>query len=102
MKKLFFILIILLVSCSTIDKLPHDEFVKFRTSNDTIYYNNQAVAIYLNVEWEYYRGHKTLEISLERLNGAADQMTDKIVDYVVTKHPKAKAEVKVPRNPFTY
>ena len=98
MKKLFIILTTLaLASCSTYKKLPESELAKFRTSSDTIYYQNEAVAVYLNIEWEYYRGHKTMEISVERINGGADEVTDKIVDYIVAKHRNAKAEVKIPR-----
>lgn len=101
MKNLIILLTtILIVSCSTYKKLPESELVKFTTSNDTIYYQKEPVAVYLNIEWEYYRGHKTMEISFERLNGGADDMTDKIVDYIVHLHPKAKAEVKIPRQPM--
>lgn len=97
MKKLFIILSLALASCSTYKKLPDSELAKFKTSNDTIYYDNKAVAVYLNIEWEYYRGHKTMEISVERINGGADEVTDKIVDYIISTHRKAKAEVKIPR-----
>ena len=99
MKKLFTLLttIVVLASCSTHKKLSDSELAKFEIKNDTIYYQKEPVAVYLNIEWEYYRGHKTMEISVERINGGADEVTDKIVDYIVSKHRNAKAEVKIPR-----
>lgn len=99
MKKLllFSLLATTLMACIT-TKLPKEEMDKFEIKGDSILYEGKYVAKYLNSEWEYYRGNKTLEISLERINGGADEMTDKIVDFIITKHPKAKAEVKIPRD----
>lgn len=87
----------ILVSCATKTKLSKDEMSKFVITGDSILYDGIYVAKFVNVEWEYYRGNKTMEISVERINGGADEMTDKIVDFIITKHPKAKAEVKIPK-----
>ena len=97
MKKLLFIPIILMFACKTQSSLTKQDIKSFSIKGDSILYNNQYVAKYLNVEWEYYRGKKTLEISVERIGAGADQMTDKIVDWIIYNHPKAKAEVKIPR-----
>jgi len=99
MKKLITLLMftIVLFSCNTYKTLSKEELNRFTSKNDTISYDGQPVAVFLNIEWEYYRKHKTMEISVERIGGGADEMTDKIVDYIRTKHPNAKAEVKIPR-----
>lgn len=97
MKKIIILLSTILVGCSTNKPLSKDEMAKFEMKGDSILYDNIYVAKYLNIEWEYYRGHKTMEISLEQIDGGANAMTDKIVDFIRTKHPKAKAEVKIPR-----
>lgn len=89
--------LLFLSSCVGYKNLPKEEMDKFTSKNDTISYMGQPVAVFLNIEWEYYRKHKVMEISVERIGGGADEMTDKIVDYIRTKHPKAKAEVKIPR-----
>ena len=79
-------------------KLSTEEMKKFTLSNDTLYYSKEPVALYTSVEWEYYRGRKTLEISFDRIGGGLDGMSDIIVNYIYTKHPRAKAEVKIKRS----
>lgn len=79
------------------EKLSTQEMAKFKTRNDTIFYEDKAVAIYTNCEWEYYRGKKTLELSFERLGYGLDWMSDHIINYIHTRYPKAKAEVKIPK-----
>lgn len=101
-KKLITILIfiaitIIFFSCSRYKKISKSDIDKFRSRNDTIYYDNIPVAIFTNVEWEYYRNHKVMEISVNQIKKGSDEMTDKIVDYIIYLHPKAKAEVKIPR-----
>lgn len=93
---------IFLVACgnSTKINLSDEEKAKFSHDQQFIYYNGEAVARFNNIEYEYYRGHKVMEISLEQLKPGLDDFTDKIVDYVRTKNPKAKVEVKVPFFPM--
>lgn len=88
---------LLLGSCVAKNTLTKTDITDFRNSGDSIFYKNEYVAKFLNIEWEYYRGKKTMEISVEQINGGADFMTDKIVDYIRLKHPNAKAEVKIKR-----
>ena len=97
MKKLIIIILVFLASCKTTSVLTKEDIKSFEIKGDSILYKGEYVAKYLNVEWEYYRGKKVLEISVERVGAGADQMTDKIVEWIVYKHPKAKAEVKIPR-----
>jgi len=87
----------LMVTCHTQSKISKQEIAKFSVKGDSILYEGNYVAKFLRVEYEYYRGRKTLEISVEKIEGGADAMCDKLVDYIVYKHPKAKAEVKIPR-----
>lgn len=82
-------------SCCCQKPLASD-MAKFSIKGDSIFYEGKHVATFLNLEWEYYRGHKTMEISVGQVGDGANQMTDKIVDFIRTKHPKAKAEVKIP------
>ena len=97
MKKLLLIIIVLITSCKSNSVLTKEDIRQFSIEGDSILYNGVYVAKFLNVDWEYYRGRKTLQISVERVGAGADQMTDKIVEWIVYKHPKAKAEVKIPR-----
>lgn len=85
------------VSCASRKPLSESEMSKFSIKGDSILYENQYVAKFLNLEWEYYKGSKTMEISVEQVSLGADAMTDKIVDFIRMKHPNAKAEVKIPR-----
>ena len=94
---LIMFLALMMVACHTQSKISKQEVAKFSVKGDSILYEGNYVAKFLSVEYEYYRGRKTLEISVEKINGGADQMCDKLVDYIIYKHPKAKAEVKIPR-----
>ena len=87
----------LMIACHTQSKISKQEISKFSIKGDSILYENKYVAKFLRVEYEYYRGRKTLEISVEKIEGGADAMCDKLVDYIIYKHPKAKAEIKIPR-----
>lgn len=98
MKKLLItISTVFLISCGNVKKLNNSQMEKFSISNDTLFYMKKPVAVYTSVEWEYYRGKKTLEISVDRINGGMDNMVDTIVNFIHTKHPKCKAEVKSPK-----
>lgn len=102
MKKIILLsaLIFLISSCVGVlktSKLSHCEMAKFQVRNDTVIYSGTPVAVYTNCEWEYYRGKKTLELSFERLGFGLDSTTDKVLDYIHTRYPKAKAEVKIPK-----
>lgn len=85
------------VACS--QKINPEHVQHFTKSGDTILYYNTPVAVFRNIEWEYYRGHKTMEISVERINGGADSVVDRTVDYLRTLHKNAKVEVKLPYSP---
>ncbi len=87
-----------LYSCNVSHKLSKSEYDKFSTKGDSIIYNGIYVAKYSHLEWEYYRGHKTLEISLEKTSEGVDDMADKIVNYVRTKNRNLKIELVIPKN----
>ena len=94
------VLIVLISSCVgglKTSKLSKSEMSKFQVRNDTVIYSGNPIAVYTNCEWEYYRGKKTLELSFDRLGHGVDVSTDKILDYIHTRYPKAKAEVKIPK-----
>jgi hypothetical protein len=90
--------VVILYSCGNSTKitLTEEEKAKFSFDQQFIYYDGNAVAKFNNIEYEYYRGHKVMEISLEQLKPGLDDFTDKIVEFVRSKNPKAKVEVKVP------
>ena len=82
------------------NNLSEEERARFHFDQQYVYYDSVKVARFGNIEYEYYRGHKVMEISLEQLKPGMDDFTDKIVDYVRYKNPKAKVEVKIPAFPL--
>jgi hypothetical protein len=88
------------VSQRSLHHLSTDEYNKFSTSGDSIMYNNRCVAVYSHLEWEYYRGRKTLEVSLRKVDNGVDDMADKIVNYFRTKNGNVKIELVIPNIPF--
>ena len=93
---------LVLAACGNSTKiiLTEEEKAKFTYDQQFIYYEGVPVAKFHNIEYEYYRGHKVMEISLEQLKPGLDDFTDKIVEFVRSKNPKAKVEVKVPFFPM--
>lgn len=82
----------------TLHHLSNDEYQKFSASGDSILYNGRCVAVYSHLEWEYYRGRKTLEVSLLKVHNGVDDMADKIVNYVRMKNRSIKVELVIPNN----
>ena len=80
--------------------LTDEEVAKFSYDREFIYFEGQPVAKFNYIEYEYFRGHKVLEISFEQLKPGLDDFTDKIVEFIRYKNPKAKVEVKIPQFPF--
>jgi hypothetical protein len=103
MKKIILLLTFLgtLYSCGVPRHLSKSEYDKFSSKGDSIFYNGICVAKYSHLEWEYYRGHKTLEISIEKMNSGVDDMADNIVNYVRTKNRNLKIELIIPNYPLT-
>lgn len=100
---LLFILLATLIGCGGTKykvTLSQDELDKFSYDKQFIYYDSVAVAEFGYIEYEYYRGHKVLEISVNQLKPGLDDFTDKIVEYIRYKNPNAKVEVKIPQFPF--
>jgi len=87
-----------LYSCTVPRHLSKSEYEKFSSKGDSILYNGIYVARYSHLEWEYYRGHKTLEISVEKINSGVDDLADNIVNYVRTKNRNIKIELIIPKN----
>lgn len=104
MKRLIlFILLSTLVGCGGTKyntTITQAEIDKFSFDKEYIYFESQPVAKFGYIEYEYYRGHKVLEISVEQLKPGLDDFTDKIVEYIRYKNPNAKVEVKIPQFPF--
>lgn len=82
-------------SCKTME-IEKEDYSKFTTKSDTIYHDGIPVAVYLNIEWEYYMDKKTVEISVQRIGGGIDKMTDDIANFIRNRHPGSKVEVKIP------
>ena len=59
----------MMMACHTQSKISKQEVAKFSVKGDSILYEGNYVAKFLRVEYEYYRGRKTLEISVEKING---------------------------------
>ena len=70
----------LMVACHTQSKISKQDFSKFSVKGDSILYEGKYVAKFLRLEYEYYRGRKTLEISVEKIEGGADQRCEKWSD----------------------
>ncbi len=94
MKYILFFLSILILSCNSQRQTSKDEIAKFSISGDTIFYENKYCARYTELEWEYYRGKKTLEISVEKIGGL-DNNANAVMDFMRMRYPKAKIEVKL-------
>jgi|688.fasta_scaffold788262_1 hypothetical protein len=91
---------IMALSCS-VDKnlMNKQEFSEWSNRNDTIFHKEVAIGRYdatMN-EWELYRGKQTMEITIYCLDYTGD--VQGLINYVHTKHPKNKVEIKAnPRN----
>ena len=83
-----------IVSCNSTKKTSKEELSRFSINSDPILYDGKFCAKYTELEWEYYRGKKTLEISVEKIGGF-DNMANSLMDYMRTRYPKAKIEVKL-------
>jgi hypothetical protein len=96
---LFTILLFLVISCSPKIKTPPQELSKFSHRNDTIFYLQEPIAKIYNFEYEHYRGHRTLEISIESFD-YMDGRTEPLIDWILSKDKNAKVEVRQPIKPF--
>ena len=50
------------------------------------------------MEYEYSAGNFIMEVSLIQYSAVYDEMTKKIAQFMSQRNPKAKIEVKVPRD----
>lgn len=99
MKYILILLSVLVLSCQSArpgskKQTSKEELAKFSISGDTIFYEGQYCARYTELEWEYYRGKKTLEISVEK-PGGFDNSANAVMDFMRKKYPSAKIEVKL-------
>ncbi len=93
--KYLIITLLFLFSCNSYNSITKEEYNKFLIKGDTIFYDEFPVGIFSSAELEYYRGHKTIEISIDRIPPIGiDDMSGKILDFLRNRHPKAKIEVK--------
>lgn len=106
MKKLtslIIITIILFIGCKSHSPLVNEIDKSFSTKEGKIYrYDTIHVASYINIEYEYYLGVKILEISVQQEFMGVTKLTDEIINYLTTKHPNAKLEVKIPNTGEIY
>lgn len=91
--------VILFLGCSPRLKTPPSELDKFSHRNDTIFYLEEPIARIYNLEYEHYRGHRTLEISIESFNHM-DGRTEPLIDWVLSKKKDAKVEIRDPNKFF--
>lgn len=101
MKKYFVlsVLSMFLLSCSvTGPSLSESESSKFALKGDQVFYEEEKVAIIGPMEYEYSNGKFQLEISVVQNSFFYDEMTVKIAEFLSLRYPKAKIEVKVPRD----
>lgn len=101
MKKLITLIIIttiLFIGCKSRSTYsPYEIDKSFSTKEGRIYKHDTIhVATYINLEYEYYLGVKILEISVQQEFMGVTKLTDEIINYLSTKHPNAKLEVKIP------
>ena len=89
------IILLTILSCSPKIKTPQSELDKFSQRNDTIFYLQEPIARIYNFEYEHYRGHRTLEISIESFS-PMDVNTEPLIDWVLTKKKNAKVEIRQP------
>jgi hypothetical protein len=94
-----FCLICLGLACSPRLKTSPSELAKFSHRNDTIFYSGEPIARIYNFEYEHYRGHRTLEISIESFNHM-DYRTEPLIDWVLSKKKDAKVEIRDPNKGF--
>lgn len=87
------------LACSPKIKTPPTELAKFSHRNDTIFYSGEAIARIYNLEYEHYRGHRTLEISIESFNHM-DSRTEPLIDWVLSKKKDSKVEIRDPSRDF--
>lgn len=96
-------LLMSIVSCSVYKgKLTPDEYAKWSTKNDTIYYQNHVVAFYDHSEYELNPNHRRYakpiqELSIIYFNNLGTDV-DQLIKFVHTYHPKQKVEIVVPRH----
>jgi len=94
------ILLIFGVACSPkLKKTSPQELSKFSHRNDTIFYLQEPIAKIYNLEYEHYRGHRTLEISIESFD-YMDVRTEPLIDWILTKKKDAKVEIRQPIKTF--
>tara|TARA_A200000113_G_scaffold169484_1_gene154343 strand:+ start:388 stop:714 length:327 start_codon:yes stop_codon:yes gene_type:complete len=89
---------LLITSCNSLTYLPADEYEKFTVKANEVFYNNHAVAKIGPMEYEYSAGNFIMEVSLIQYSAVYDEMTKKIAQFMSQRNPKAKIEVKVPRD----
>jgi len=93
------LIMLLVISCSPKIKTPPGELAKFSHRNDTIFYLQEPIAKIYNLEYEHYRGHRTLEISIESFN-YMDINTEPLIDWILMKKKDAKVEIRQPIKTF--
>lgn len=87
MKYLLF-LYFLILSCKT------PEYSGITSDGKIIFYNGERIAELEQIEYEHYRGKRVVEISIKQDSPGLTKETQKIVDYILSKYPDAKVEVK--------
>ena len=83
-------LIICLTACTTVKSTMYEGITN---KGDTIYYHGEKIAHVESIEYEYYRGKKTIEISINHYSEGFNDETDKIIYFILSKYPKSKVEI---------
>jgi len=91
MKNLLLILAItLFTACATIKPSMYEGITN---KGNIILYNGVTIAHVESIEYEYYRGKKTVEISLNHYSHGFNEETDKLIYFILSKYPKSKVEI---------
>jgi hypothetical protein len=88
MKWIIFILCLITFSCKSL------EYTGISSDGKLIYYNGELVGELEQIEYEYYQGKRVVEISIKQFSPGMTDVTLKITDFILSKYPNAKVEVK--------
>lgn len=100
MKYLFYILITLsLFSCQTLDYAgvtnQSNKFYFTGQLDNEPYYDNRLIGEITSISYEYYRGKKTVIITIDLYNdgGGLNSLTPKLLDYARKQFPRASIKI---------
>jgi hypothetical protein len=89
-----------LASCKTKKDtfvLSPEEFQKFSTQGNEVFYEGKAVAYFQLLEFEYFQGKLIREYSMTQYEMFTTEQSEKILRYMHMRYPDAKIELKLQR-----